>query len=199
MQYAHLYPAYVNSNGLAPLETNVIKSHDCKFLYVKIAAVSSHIIFHKKNMRRPCSRTSRCPQNVHNIRGLAVNPTGPLVQWTAHLLLVTTLRSLDVAACFFWPKMSKTMVGQTIIFPSFWVVLSLVLCVLISCPNTFVGYPIIPGFDQFPWFSRSWGRHRRFLKDIGIVPQIILDGIDLDELPNHKTGENACFTEPKLK
>ena len=48
MQYAHLYPAYVNSNGLAPLETNVIKSHDCKFLYVKIAAVSSHIIFHKK-------------------------------------------------------------------------------------------------------------------------------------------------------
>lgn len=28
IQYAHLYAAYLNSNELAPLETNVIKSHD---------------------------------------------------------------------------------------------------------------------------------------------------------------------------
>ena len=28
MPYAHLYAAYLNSNELAPLETNVVKSHD---------------------------------------------------------------------------------------------------------------------------------------------------------------------------
>lgn len=79
MQYAHLYPAYVNSNGLAPLETNVIKSHDLE-LRQDCRGIIPHHFPQKKTMRRPCSRTSRCPQNVHNIRGLAVNPTGPLVQ-----------------------------------------------------------------------------------------------------------------------
>ena len=65
MQYAHLYTAYVNSNELAPLETNVIKSHDLELRQDCRGIIPHH--FPQKNMRRPCSRTSRCPQNIHKV------------------------------------------------------------------------------------------------------------------------------------
>lgn len=152
--------------------------------YVKIAAVSSHIIFHKKTWDDHVQEHHGVLKTSITSGGLQSTQQGPLFSEQPTCCLSLHSVPLTLRHVFFSSKMSKTMVGQTIIFPSFWVVLSLVLCVLISCPNTF--WDILSSLVSTS-SSVCWGRHRRFLKDIGIVPQIILDGIDLDELPNHKT------------
>ena len=120
--------------------------------YVKIAGVSSHIILHQKCMRRR-------PQKILGVSSPQPTQQAPLFSEQPNFCSYTPccLSLHSVAICFFSPKM----VGlNNLRSPHFGWFRHLVLCVLISCANTFVGHPIIPWFRPFPLIL-CWGRELR--------------------------------------